>query len=504
MSLLPCLFLLTFFVVSSHVVAEPRDSQWLVEHEFSAEDLAGTYSESGFGSVPLNVTLPDGDFLLRGSLKSKRHFEGEVIDFKGELVLKGRRSGQELTFAPEYHWLERSDGLSMLGVHSPLHYNEVKLNISNNKLIKLKNELGSRDDPIFNNIVTTIERWEIVTSPDCTIDQNDSLIVRQESDPNVDTDGADLIDEMRAFLEEGFRQMIPSMSTDELVDRARWLNDMLLSHDEDVGPKEKSAIAETLIKMHSELSEKRLPGEKVGLAELDGVTWQSDDPTAGIVENIPPFGMVDWWYGFVLPRDRQPTQQSTKESVLGEYKNGEGKQEPSITPRENSSSQNAKLHELWELPDDFPNKAGLEIGDHPRDRPWIRDARLFVPDPKSGHVQWINVQDIPQGYGVYNDHWIVRRGQSVESAQRYPEGQELIQRNWMHRNNRPLVDMHGCQVEMDSRQLQRLRETHRLLNQWMESHLKRGSTLEQAERKVRRDALLMFKIEIVNLLKLAI
>ena len=96
---------------------------------------------------------------------------------------------------------------------------------------------------------------------------------------------------------------IPHMNNTELIDEANRLNDRLFARDLELGRQEKSAIAETLIEMHKEMLsrwDKALEKTPLGeLAEMEGVTWDKDSPNAGIIEDIQPFGMVDFWQGYV-------------------------------------------------------------------------------------------------------------------------------------------------------------------------------------------------------------
>jgi hypothetical protein len=111
------------------------------------------------------------------------------------------------------------------------------------------------------------------------------------------------IDEMAASLQAGFRGLTEQYSSADLIAEARRLNARLFEPEEDVGPLEKSAIAATLIRMHSEM-EHRITAAAAAQRKwppvLPGVEWRKDDPLAGVVEGLPPFHMVDWWSGFAL------------------------------------------------------------------------------------------------------------------------------------------------------------------------------------------------------------
>jgi len=118
------------------------------------------------------------------------------------------------------------------------------------------------------------------------------------------------IDEMLANLETAFRVRIPQMDNKELINEANKLNDKLFLPKSEVGPKQKSAIAETLILMHKTMDMRiqNAPYDNKMMPKLKGIRWKPNDPLAGIVEGISPFHMIDWWDGFVVAKKRVPTK----------------------------------------------------------------------------------------------------------------------------------------------------------------------------------------------------
>lgn len=154
---------------------------------------------------------------------------------------------------------------------------------------------------------------------------------RQVADPiNPGAGSIKEIDEMRANLQTVFQVRIPQLDTDDLLKEAKTLNTRLFQPKSEVGPREKSSIAETLLKMHKEMN-KRLAAAPVnnhGLPVLTGVNWKKDDPLAGVIEAVDPFGMVDWWSAFI----QKPEQQKTKQQKPSAPKK-HSKPAPKPTPK---------------------------------------------------------------------------------------------------------------------------------------------------------------------------
>jgi hypothetical protein len=148
---------------------------------------------------------------------------------------------------------------------------------------------------------------------------------------------------------------------------------------------------------------------------------------------------------------------------------------------------------LSELPDDYADKAKLEEGLHPRDRAFERDGRLFLPNVEDGSVRWIATKDVPQGYSKLNNHLVYRKGNAIEAQHRYLEDWGAMENEWRRRTKAPLVD------DMGERLL-----VNRFLNNWMESYLQGGHSLETARQKTEERARRVLKMTIVPLVGLSI
>ncbi len=122
------------------------------------------------------------------------------------------------------------------------------------------------------------------------------------------------IDEMRATLTDAFRVRIRYMDTSEMIQEALRLDAQLWKQDREVGPREKSAIAETLIDMYHALDARigAAPLDERGLPMLGGVKWQDSDPLAGIALAIAPFGNIDLWHTFMAKPERIERQRHRK------------------------------------------------------------------------------------------------------------------------------------------------------------------------------------------------
>lgn len=97
-------------------------------------------------------------------------------------------------------------------------------------------------------------------------------------------------------------------SNRELIARAAFLSRYLLRGCVRFGPDAQSETARLLIDMEAEMARRLREADmdENGLPVINGITWNSDDPLAGIAEGIPPFGMLDVWTTFL--RD-PPTQE---------------------------------------------------------------------------------------------------------------------------------------------------------------------------------------------------
>ncbi|RMF85117.1 MAG: hypothetical protein D6736_17980 [Nitrospinota bacterium] len=124
------------------------------------------------------------------------------------------------------------------------------------------------------------------------------------------------IDEMLALIERAFQSLIPYMSNVEIIEKAKRLDIELRQESSSKGPQEKSAIAETLIKMFETMDQriKAAPLDNTGLPKLPGVPWKKNDPLAGIVEGISPFHMHEWWRTYLIKSQPQtPSRRSARQ-----------------------------------------------------------------------------------------------------------------------------------------------------------------------------------------------
>ena len=110
-------------------------------------------------------------------------------------------------------------------------------------------------------------------------------------------------DAAKAAVEEIMRAWIPSMSNARLIKEASRKSDQIL-RGHTAGPRHHNAIVETLFEMLHTLEDRiqRAPRDAITfLPELAGVKWNLDDPLAGIIEAIDPFGMSNFWTMRIVP-----------------------------------------------------------------------------------------------------------------------------------------------------------------------------------------------------------
>lgn len=170
----------------------------------------------------------------------------------------------------------------------------------------------------------------------------------------------------------------------------------------------------------------------------------------------------------------------------------------------NAVRKEIKLNGLKDLPDDYKDKAKLELGLHPRDKAFEKDGRFYLPNVESGDVKWTESKNISQGYSKLNNNLVYRKSNEIQAQHRYLEDPKAINEEWRRRTNAPLVDLYGRKVEMDEQILQRTVKTNKMLNRWMESYLKKGDSLESARKKTQERALNALKITIAPLVGLSI
>lgn len=176
------------------------------------------------------------------------------------------------------------------------------------------------------------------------------------------------IDEVRATLEEVFRARIPSMTNAEIIQEALRLDTKLWKPNNEVGPRQKSAIAETLTEMYKTLSTriKAAPRDNKGLPVVEGVKWDESSPLVGEVLDILPFGNLDQWRTFVLEPQaspERPRRRSRKRAPKTEYIHFEGAEE--IVVEREGKTQVMSEEELRRL--------GLPP--HRRNLPWGKSWR---------------------------------------------------------------------------------------------------------------------------------
>ena len=110
----------------------------------------------------------------------------------------------------------------------------------------------------------------------------------------------------------------------QLIEEAQRLDTFLMGRCADFGPEAQSEIAQLLIAMEGEMS-RRLRQADIGannLPNLEGITWNPDDPLAGTTEAIAPFSMLDVWTTFVRRQPEAPLSvteiEMEEERVIGE------------------------------------------------------------------------------------------------------------------------------------------------------------------------------------------
>lgn len=153
-----------------------------------------------------------------------------------------------------------------------------------------------------------------------------------------------------------------------------------------------------------------------------------------------------------------------------------------------ADSPESKLHKVSDLPDDFKDKFKLEEGRHPRYQAFTKEGKLFLPNADEGELRWININDVPQGYSKLNNHNIYRKGNEIDTGHRYLEKPRALENEWRRKQKKPITDSLGNSPKMDQRQLERISETNKMLNRWMESYLHQGNSLDEARRKTEAQA----------------
>ncbi len=131
-------------------------------------------------------------------------------------------------------------------------------------------------------------------------------------------------DAAKAAVEEIMRAWLPSMPNARLIKEAQRKSDQIL-RGHTAGPRHHNAIVETLFEMLRMLEDRiqRAPRDKVTfLPKLAGVKWDLNDPLAGIVEAVDPFGMSNFWTMRIVPvipttRRRCPSKGNSKPSGAG-------------------------------------------------------------------------------------------------------------------------------------------------------------------------------------------
>jgi hypothetical protein len=115
-------------------------------------------------------------------------------------------------------------------------------------------------------------------------------------------------DKRRAASQLSFRRRASAMNPTQLIQEAKRLDALLWQCDDKVGPIEKSEIAQTLRTMYDLMEEHlmRAPKDSRYLPIVPGVTWQPNDPLAGIPMVIEPFMMYEWWGTYIQKVKRTP------------------------------------------------------------------------------------------------------------------------------------------------------------------------------------------------------
>lgn len=124
-----------------------------------------------------------------------------------------------------------------------------------------------------------------------------------------------IIDELGATIQRAFQVLVSGMSAAEIIDEAMRLDSQLRDPLTRMGPLEKSAVAETLLKLRDRMDEmlQKASGRRLGLPSVPGVVWKPGDPLAGIVEGISPFHMHEWWQTYLKkPAPAKPRSRETQ------------------------------------------------------------------------------------------------------------------------------------------------------------------------------------------------
>ena len=137
------------------------------------------------------------------------------------------------------------------------------------------------------------------------------------------------IDTLHANLEDVFRAGLRSLNNSDMIKMAIQKDEKLYKTDTVVGPKEKSSIATTLIEMYNILDARIKVAQRGsnGLPSVEGIKWEVNDPLAGILEAILPFGNLDFWETFLIRSQSKPKKRhghgKNKETISFEDENGD-------------------------------------------------------------------------------------------------------------------------------------------------------------------------------------
>lgn len=135
-------------------------------------------------------------------------------------------------------------------------------------------------------------------------------------------EAVEVIDETAATIQRAFQANIPNMSNIAIIEEAKSLNNKILQSADEVGPLEKSAIAETLIKLFDTLDAriKAAPLDNKGLPIVKGVKWKKNDPLAGIIEAISPFGMREYFWDPLIIKPLAPARRRRQKVTKYKFK----------------------------------------------------------------------------------------------------------------------------------------------------------------------------------------
>lgn len=203
------------------------------------------------------------------SLNARAFTTGQDIFFRHGEYNSGSSSGQELLAHELTHVVQQGDG----AIHSHFVIQRNNIEVSEEEAIRV-GSTSEREVPQHLD-------WELAT------------------------------------IERSFHATITNQSNRFLIRMAVSRNQRLLHPSSPMGPQEQSAIAETLILIYNTLDARiqAAPLDEDAMPEVEGMEWDPDDPLAGVLESISPFGMLDVWTTFVRHPTERPARRRPARSI---------------------------------------------------------------------------------------------------------------------------------------------------------------------------------------------